>query len=142
MRAAFPKKIPGTRRQILHLGNVGEDCAYRSKKIAKRFPNYDFHGIDLKDIKNKEIDHPSAETDLTLKPLREARLDLKKPENLNQIQAEFIAGLKKFEYESLDLVSSDFSVGFYKREYNPEKLKPNAKKGFEIGHQYVYSNSG
>jgi len=136
-----PKKTLGARR-IVHLGNVGEDKGYRSKQLASKFKDFQFYGIDLKDIDSKQIDHPSAEKDRKLKKLREARLNLQTPKNLNQIQAEFIDGLKKFENESLDLVSSDFSVGFYKREYKPENLKPNAEKGYEIGHQYVYFGSG
>lgn len=135
---------PRPKKQIVHLGNVGEDNAHRSKMLAKRFPNFQFHGIDLKHITDTSFLHPSAEKEVKENPylseLIENRSKLDKPANLNQIRAEFIEGLNSFPDNYLDLVTSDFAIGFYKEEKNIDFLKETIKNAGERGNR-VYSGS-
>ncbi len=137
LKAKIPKKLPGTKRQILHLGNVGEDGAARSKKLASRFSNFDFHGIDLKHIKNSEYTHSVAEKEKSLKRIKFSGLKEGKPKNLNQIQADFIEGLTCFPNNYLDIVTSDFAVGFYKKQRRHEDIKKTAEIADKIGSQYA-----
>lgn len=132
-----PKKTQGVKRQIVHLGNVGDDRAYRSKMLAQRFTNFDFHGIDLKGLRNKRFLHPDVEANTKLKEKRVIRLSQRKPENLNQIRADFIKGLSKFPDNSIDIITSDFAVGFYKKEKTYKKAKENADAAKEISQQYI-----
>jgi hypothetical protein len=132
-----PKKTPGVRRQIVHLGNVGDDRAYRSKMLVQRFSDFDFHGIDLKGLRSKQILHRSLKEDLSLTTIRENRLKQKKPRNLKQTKAEFIKGLSRFPDNSLDIVTSDFAVGFYKKEGTYKKTKENSVAADKITNQYA-----
>lgn len=133
----IPKKTPNKRRQILHLGNVGDDRAYRSKMLAKRFSNFEFFGIDIKGIKRKTFLHPDLEKNKTLKNIRDYRLKQKKPSNLHQRNAEFLSGLSRFPDNSLDIITSDFAIGFYKKEKTHKKLKQNAMAAKKISQQYI-----
>jgi hypothetical protein len=129
--------MPGVRRKIVHLGNVGDDRAYRSKMLAQRFSNFDFHGIDLKGLRSKKFLHQDVEANTKLKEKRVIRLKQRTPENLNQIRADFIKGLSKFPDNSLDIITSDFAVGFYKKEKTYKKAKQNADAAKEISQQYI-----
>lgn len=126
-------KLNIQKKKIVHLGNVGEDSAYRSKQLAKRFSNFDFYGVDLKKITDSSLLHPNIRISETLRNLRDRRLLKPKPKNLEQIQKDFVQGLNRFKDGSLDLVSSDFGVGFYKKERNIGKLKSAIKKEMDIG---------
>lgn len=137
VRYILPKKVPGKKRQILHLGNVGEDGAARSKRLAERFPNFDFHGIDLKHIKNPDYTHSAAEKEKSLRAIKFSGLEEGKPKNLNQIQAEFREGLTCFPDNYLDIITSDFSVGFYKKQHRHAEIKKTADAADKIGSQYA-----
>ena len=135
------KQPPRPKRKIVHLGNVGEDCAYRSKKLASACQNLEFYGIDLKKINDSEIHHPSVKEDHAIKSIIEGRLNLDKPKNLHQIQADFIDGLKRFPDNHLDIISSDFSVGYYDHRVTTNNLKKKAESAFENGAVNVYTAS-
>lgn len=134
-------KIDKTKKNIVHLGNVGEDGAYRSKRLANRFSDFSFYGIDLKNIKNRRIHHPSVKGDFTLKTIRKTRLKQPIPKNLQQIQTDFINGLNRFPDGHVDLISSDFSVGYYDEKVKSNNLKFKAKMAFYVGPDIVYSGS-
>ncbi|MFA5746297.1 MAG: hypothetical protein WC932_05595 [archaeon] len=140
----MPTPKPKPRKQIVHLGNVGEDAGYRSKKLAEKHPSFQFHGIDLKDLRDNEFLHPSAKEEAEKNPylseLRENRLKQEKPANLNQIRADFIEGLNSFPDNYLNLVTSDFSIGFYKEEKDINLLKETITRAGEVGNR-VYSGS-
>ena len=118
---------PKPRKQIVHLGNVGEDGAYRSKRFAERFLNFDFHGIDLKDINDNNVLHPSAKEEIEknkfFSELIESRLKQEHPKNLKQIRTHFIEGLNSFPDNYLDLITSDFSIGFIRKKKISNFLK-------------------
>lgn len=130
-----------SKKKILHLGNVGEDAAYRSKKLAQMAKSLDFYGIDLKSINNKQIHHPSAEKDITLKPLREARLRFPQPKNLTQFRTDFVTGLNLFPNNFLDIISSDYAVGYYDQKVTTRNLRQKAKRAYAVGSVNTYSDS-
>jgi hypothetical protein len=125
------------KKNVVHLGNVGDDRAYRSKMLAERFSNFNFYGIDLKGLRSKRFLHFDAEKNPKLKVIRKSRLKKKKPENLEQIKADFNKGLSRFPDNSVDIITSDFAVGFYKEEKTYRKVKKNAKAAKDISQQYV-----
>jgi len=126
-RSPLEIKLDSKKKNICHIGNVGEDQAYRSKILAKMCPHISFYGIDLKNIKNRAITHYSVEGDHPISVVREARLDIGKPENLFQIQKEFIVGLKLFPNNFFDIITSDFAVGFMTK-YQQTTLEKKQKK--------------
>lgn len=130
-------KEPTRKRQIVHLGNVGDDRAYRSKMLAQRFPNFEFHGIDLKGLRSRDILHSSLKKDPIALAIRKPRLSLKKPDNLKQTRADFIKGLSRFPDNSVDIITSDFAVGYYKKEKTHKKVKANSIAADEISSQYA-----
>lgn len=130
-------KEPTRKRQIVHLGNVGDDRAYRSKMLAQRFSNFEFHGIDLKGLRSRDILHSSVKKDPTALAIREPRLSLKKPDNLKQTRADFIKGLSRFPDNSVDIITSDFAVGYYKKEQTHKKVKANSVAADNISSQYA-----
>lgn len=135
------KQPPRPKRKIVHLGNVGEDKAYRSKELAKRFPDFEFYGIDLKSLKDRSILHEdSIKLTKQLKELRERRLVKKKPDNFKQMKTNFINGLNQFKDSTLDLVTSDFALGYYKEEKGMGGLLETIKKSKEI-HSQAYNGS-
>jgi|GEM_PF-1932677 len=95
------------KRIVVHLGNIGYhdtstkkegEVYYKSTlpanqikthKYAKRFRDIDFIGIDLK------------------------KYTQFRPKNWMQMQLDFLDGLKKLENNSIDLISSEMSVGYY-----------------------------
>jgi len=88
-------KLPPKKRTIVHLGNVGYDSAKKSREYAKRFPNFEFVGVDKYPIKLYSKNKMNI------------------PKNLNQIESEFLSGLHKLEDSSVNLISSEFAVGHY-----------------------------
>jgi len=93
-----PLVIP-KKRTIVHLGNVGEDAARKTRKYAERFKDFKFIGIDKAELK--------ANTP------NEIRKNTLHPSNFEQIQNEFLLGLHKLENNSINIISSDFAVGHY-----------------------------
>lgn len=109
----FGKKKTDT--LVVHLGNLGEDTGKKTRIYAKRFPNINFVGID----------NSSAPQD--------------KPVNWEQIEGEFITGLKSLPNNSVDIISSELAVGHYdliikgktvmlKKEYTKKIIKLIWKK--------------
>lgn len=129
------------KRRVVHLGNVGEDKAYRSKKLAAMCPDIDFFGIDLKKITNSRIHHPSVREDKKILPLRKARLALDKPRNLVQLQHDFVKGLQQFPDNHLDIITSDFAVGYYDQRVNTRNLKKTAEKAYVVNAVNTYTGS-
>jgi hypothetical protein len=93
-----PIEIP-KKRTIVHLGNVGEDAARKTREYAERFKGFKFIGIDKAELK--------ANTP------NEIRKNTLHPSNFEQIQNEFLLGLHKLENNSVNIISSDFAVGHY-----------------------------
>ncbi|MDD4049954.1 MAG: hypothetical protein PHX47_03005 [Candidatus ainarchaeum sp.] len=117
----FVKSNTSSKRKIVHLGNVGEDAAFRSKVLAEKFPGFMFFGIDLKDIKSESYVHESMR--FKNFGLKEKRQFKPVPKNLKQYKEDFVNGLSRFKNNSLDLVVSDFALGFYSRAKNFNNLK-------------------
>jgi len=95
---------PGNKKKrfmVVELGNVGmrwpfEKKAGRTSKIARRLPKARLVGIDLRKL-NKWFS------------LRRSRL----PENVRQINADFLKGLRQLEDNSVSRISSHMSLGHY-----------------------------
>jgi hypothetical protein len=121
LRKPSLNKINSKKRKVLHLGNVGEDAAFRSKSLAERFPNFKFYGIDLKHITSKSNVHESMR--FILESLKKERFLKPVPENLIQYQADFLKGLSYFKPNSIDLAVSDFALGFYRKANTFKQLK-------------------
>ncbi|GEM_PF-1933618 len=123
LRLRLKRKIDliPSKRKIVHLGNVGEDAAYRSKMLAKRFPNFEFYGVDLKGIDSSVYVHEGMR--FSKFSNRKERLLEKVPENLVQLKTDFLGGLSKFKDNSIDMVTSDFALGFYEKAHSLLKLK-------------------
>ncbi len=137
----MPSLSSRPKRRVVHLGNVGEDKAYRSKTLAKRFPDFEFFGIDLKSLKDRNILHKDTiRLTRALDILRKRRLVKSKPENFKQMKTDFVNGLNQFKDGSLDLVSSDFALGYYKEEHGMGGLLETVKKSKEINSQ-AYNGS-
>ena len=79
---------------VVHLGNLGNDEGAKTRTYSKRFPKMKFVGIDLE----------SGSQD--------------KPVNWEQIEGDFISGLKKLSNNSVDIISSELAVGHYERLVN------------------------
>lgn len=116
----FSKK-PKSPRKVLHIGNIGQDNAYRSKVLAKRFPNFEFYGVDLKSLKDENYLKNRFFKNLLKKTNPKRFLEV--PKNLKQFQKEYIEGLVQFKNNSLDLAVSDFSLGYYKKATSHKQLK-------------------
>ena len=84
----------------MHLGNVGENSAKRTRAFASRFKTLDFLGIDLANVKRTR-------------------------KNWRQVQTEFIEGLSKLEDNSASMITSNMALGYYdktgKQVLEPEK---------------------
>jgi hypothetical protein len=74
---------------VVHLGNLGEDAGEKTRVYSKRFPNIKFVGIDTGPVPPD------------------------RPVNWEQIEGEFISGLKSLPNNSIDIVSSELAVGHY-----------------------------
>lgn len=135
------KQPPKQKRKILHLGNVGEDKAYRSKRLAHMCPDIQFYGIDLKKITNSRVHHPSVLEDTQIHKLRESRLKLDKPKNLIQFQENFIKGLLDFPDNHLDIITSDFAVGYYDQRVTTRNLKKKAVAAYKVNAVNVYTEA-
>lgn len=88
------------RRVIVHLGNVGEGGegeseADKTRAYASRFPQNEFIGIDLKELKET----PSHG-------------------NWRQIRLDFNKGLELLDDGSVDLISSDVAFGYFTGDYS------------------------
>jgi len=79
---------------VVHLGNLGSDEGAKTRTYAKRFPKIRFVGIDLESVSQD------------------------KPVNWEQIEGDFISGLKKLSNNSVDILSSELAVGHYGRLVN------------------------
>ena len=88
------------KRVVVHLGNIDDYgqlhdhtvTARKTRMYSERFPNVEFVGIDKR-------------------PLRGER-----PENLTQYLADFKEGLEKRGDASVDVISSEYALGYYDRE--------------------------
>ncbi|MDO8646930.1 MAG: class I SAM-dependent methyltransferase [Candidatus Diapherotrites archaeon] len=86
---------------IVHLGNVGDSFAAKTRAYSKRFPNARFVGIDIKS-------------------------QISTVKNWRQIKAGFAEGLKKLRNNSVSVISSDMALGYYpernKIQYSEETI--------------------
>lgn len=89
IRQLFQKRSKKYSKQIVHLGNLGLDKGQKTRDYAKRFLNFRFIGID-----NSEA--PQG-----------------RPQNWDQIEADFLVGLNSLEDACIDLLSSELAVGHY-----------------------------
>jgi len=133
------KETTQEKRRIIHLGNVrdrgitqGEPrTAAKTRRYAKRFRKFQFVGIDI------------------------APMPGRRPKNLEQRRKNFSEGLEKEIDNSVDLISSEMALGYYKaypksmidtkssrkrRKHTKEtiklafiKLKPGGKMHITVG---------
>ena len=73
---------------VVHLGDVDHGGGTKTRRYAKRFPNFGFIGIDLQGQNLRR-------------------------QNFQGIRGDFEEGLKKINDNSVDLISSETAVGFY-----------------------------
>jgi len=90
LRPVAPKR----RRLVVHVGNVGARCegeipSDKTRRYAKRFPGFDFVGIDPR-------------------PDNSA-----KPPNWRQLKESDVNGLKRLKDNSVDIISSDMGLGYF-----------------------------
>jgi hypothetical protein len=116
------------RKTIVHLGNIGytynpRHVAPKTQRLAERFPNVDFIGIDTT--------HTRAVR---------AAIKRKNFQNWRQIRADFKSGLEQLPDNSISVISSELALGHYSptgkqriegkysEEYTSEVLKVAYKK--------------
>jgi len=90
---------------VVHLGNVGfkhqgEISANRTLKFASRFKDFHFFGIDLR-------------------PLKVGK------KNWTQMQTDMLNGLQKFKDNSVSLITSEMTLGYY----GSKKIQSNTIEG-------------
>lgn len=114
MLPSFRGAVKRPKPIVVHLGNVGLDYhgeipARRTLKFASRFKNFNFFGIDLRPW------------------MAERR-------NWTQVQMDLLNGLDKLKNNSVSLISSEMTLGYY----GPRKLPSNLVASEAVSMGYAF----